>query len=215
MRVVYGGTFDPVHIGHLAVAERLIPLLEPSVFLYLPCCVPVHKAEPTTGTHHRLTMLAIGIQALPDAIKAHCAIDDREVRSGVGQYTVDTLTSLRAEGSETEPLVFVMGGDALHQLATWHRWTELTELAHLVVVGRPDFALVEMPENVQRLLGPSMTDDWSDLGRSAHGKVVLLPDFDVPISSTLLRHDVEKYKNWLAPAVYDYILAQHLYNSGL
>jgi len=215
MRVVYGGTFDPVHVGHLAVAEHLVPALNPSVFLYLPCCVPVHKAEPTTGTHHRLTMLAIGIQALPDTVKARCAIDDREAHSGVGHYTVDTLTAMRAEGPRQESLVFVMGGDSLHQLASWHRWTELTDLAHLVVVGRPGFSLTEVPDSVQRFLSPAMTDDWSSLARSAHGKVMLLPEFDVPISSTLLTHDVKSHNNWLVPAVYDYILAQHLYNSGL
>ncbi len=212
MKTVYGGTFDPVHLGHLAVAEKLVPLLDPDVFLFMPCCVPVHKALPITGTHHRLTMLAIGIQALPSDVRLSCAIDDREVQSGVGQYTFDSLQAIRAELTESEPLVFVLGGDALHQLQTWHRWSELTDLAHLVVLARPGFDLAAAPEVVQTHLQPRMTADWTLLKQAPSGKVVLLPEFDMPISSTLLRNDLNSHKNWLSPTVYDYILAQHLYN---
>lgn len=212
MKIVYGGTFDPIHLGHMGVAEQLVPLLDPDVFLYLPCSVPVHKALPMTGTHHRLTMVALGIQALPEAIRTRCAIDDREVQSGIGQYTYDSLQAIRADATESEPLIFVLGGDALHQLQTWHRWAELTSLAHLVVVGRPSFDLSDAPNIVQTTLQPYVTDDWSLLKGSPCGKVIMLPEFAVPISSTMLRNDLKNHKYWLSPSVYDYILAQHLYN---
>ncbi len=132
---VLGGTFDPIHFGHLRLAQELADALGLERVRFIPTGTPPHRNSPRVSGTHRLDMVRIAIAGNP-VFEA----DDREIRRKGISYSYDTLTELRDELGE-RPLCLLMGADAFAALATWHRWQELFDLAHVVIAHRPGFRL--------------------------------------------------------------------------
>lgn len=211
--VCYGGTFDPVHDGHVAIARAARDGLQAEVAL-LPARDPPHKADTRADAAQRAEMLDLAIAGEPGLV-----VDRRELRRAGPSYSVDTLAGLRAELGADAPIAWLIGADSLRQLHSWHRWRGLFEHAHLIVVQRPgadiDMAALrtaspEVAELVeQRRLSPET------LAMTAHGGFALLPLPGLrPESSTELRRRIaagEPWAHWVAPAVAAYIVRHGLY----
>jgi nicotinate-nucleotide adenylyltransferase len=129
---LFGGTFDPVHNGHLRVAVDAREGLGLDQVRLLPCRLPPHRAPPQAGPEERLALLELALAGQPDLVA-----DGRELEREGPSYTYDTLAGLRTEFGATRPLLLLLGGDAFIELPGWHRWRELTDLAHVVVLQRP------------------------------------------------------------------------------
>lgn len=129
---VLGGTFDPVHNAHLAIAARALEALGARRVLWLPTGAPGYRRAPVAPPEHRLAMLRLAIAGEP-----RYAIDERELAPGHSGYSYDTLSALRAELGAGTPLVMLIGGDQYARLAGWHRWRELFDLARFAVFARP------------------------------------------------------------------------------
>ena len=129
---LYGGTFDPIHFGHLRLATELAEAFRLDRVLFVPAGLPYHRGREAHATSdQRLTMLKLAIGR-----DARFDVDDRELRRPGETYTYDTLAAVRAERGPDLPLVFLTGSDAFSKVDTWHRWQELFDLAHFVVAIR-------------------------------------------------------------------------------
>ena len=132
MKVIFGGTFDPVHIGHLRMANELAETLSVKAVSLMPCYEAVHKQKVGASSEHRLNMLALAIKN--DTL---LALDDRECRRGEASYTIDSLLELRSELG-VESLCLVMGADSANSLSSWLRVGEFSKLTHVVVINRSE-----------------------------------------------------------------------------
>ena len=210
---IFGGTFDPVHFGHLRLAQEIGELLRLAEVRFIPSGTPPHRAEPRLAPQQRLEMVRLAIADNP-LFKA----DDREVRRGSPAYTIDTLSELRREADGTRPLCVLLGADAFLELATWHRWRELFGLAHLVVAHRPGFPPESWParmpqalarEYEARLLKQPLAVHLSPAGGIATQAIAALD-----ISASLIRDSLARGASprYLLPdPVLDYIQANRLY----
>lgn len=211
--VGYGGTFDPVHLGHVAVAKAVHDVLAAPVFL-VPAADPPHK--PATGAHaaHRRRMLELAIAGEPGL-----HVDARELERIGPSYTVDTLAAIRDELGAGASIAWVVGADSLVQLHRWHRWRELFDLAHVIAVGRPGHVLDPTAAGSEardflrdRVASPAT------LREAPAGRLALLP-MEPPRmeSSTQIRALAAKGQPWshLVPAaVASYIGRHRLYATG-
>ncbi len=176
---ILGGTFDPVHIGHLNAAWEAAALLDAEVRL-VPARVPPHRASPVASADERVALLRVALRG-----QSRLVLDTRELdREGLS-YTVDTLAGMRAEQG-ARPLVLLLGEDAFAGLTSWHRWEQLFELAHLGVLTRPgdEPAWPDVLANIvaqRRIADPAMLSD-----RPA-GCVVALPVTPLEVSATRVR----------------------------
>ena len=213
LRIFYGGTFDPVHDGHVAIARAARDTLQAEVAL-LPARDPPHKAVTGANADQRAAMLELAIAGEPGLV-----VDRRELHRAGPSYSVDTLRELRAEFGPDAPLAWLVGGDSLRQLHTWHRWRELFERAHLLVVQRPgaDIDLVALHADAPEVatLVEQCQQPVGALASSAHGGIALLslPDLR-PESSTELRRRIasgQRWEDWVHPAVAGYIVRHGLY----
>ena len=134
---IYGGTFDPVHAGHLEIGRRVSQVFEIDQFLFVPARQAPHKQdrEPASG-YHRYAMLALATLNDPEL-----CVSTFELDAPGRQYTVDTLTHFRSHFGESTELFFVMGADSWTEITTWREWEKLTTLANLIVVTRPGFKI--------------------------------------------------------------------------
>lgn len=150
---VLGGTFDPVHIGHLRLAIEVRDALDLQEVRMIPSARPPHRSQPLASPAQRLAMLQAAVEG-----DAGLRVDDRELRRPGLSYTVDTLRSLHAALGEGCRLVLVLGSDAFRQLHTWHQWEAIPALAHLAVIVRPGFAdhdlVTGLPQQLASLLDP-------------------------------------------------------------
>ena len=216
---VFGGTFDPVHYGHLRLAEEACAALQLARALWIPAGRPPHREAPRASSAHRLQMLRLAIAANP-----RFALDAAECESEAASYTVDTLARLRREHGATQPLVLLLGADAFAGLATWHRWQELSGLAHIAVATRPQHSL-----DAERLPGPlaalwraRLHGDPQPLAEAPAGLVFRFTITDLDIAATRIRQalDAGPGPRYLVPdlryllpdPVLDYIRAHHLYS---
>ena len=145
---VFGGTFAPIHHGHIRLALELRERLGLDRVLIVPSAHPPHRASPEVPPLRRLEWARLAVAGEP-----HLSVDDRETRRLGPSYTYDTLAALRAETGADTPLVLLLGDDAANQLHTWHRWRELIGLAHLVFVERPYEPPAPAPELAAFLRG--------------------------------------------------------------
>ena len=213
LRIYYGGTFDPVHNGHVAIALAARDALQAEVAL-LPARDPPHKALTGADAEQRAAMLELAIADEPGLV-----VDRRELQRAGPSYSVDTLGELRAKFGADVPLAWLIGADSLRQLHTWHRWRDLFELAHLLVVQRPradiDGAALRAAAPEVAALFEQRQRPVDALAFSPHGAIALLPLPGLrPESSTELRRRItngDAWTDWVAPAVSGYIVRHGLY----
>ncbi len=204
---IFGGTFDPVHNGHLQVAQALIEALPFDELRLLPCGQPIHRAPPQASAEDRVAMLQLAVAGISSV-----SIDEHEVRREGPSYMVGTLAALRAEMGDT-PLVLIVGWDAFVGLPRWHRWQRLIELAHLLVVQRPGSVIPPCGE-VEALLQQHQVDDAVALKQRAAGCILLQPVDLLDISSTTVRELIMAKKDVgerLPVAVWAHIKEHSLY----
>ena len=209
---LFGGTFDPIHIGHLRTAVELRKLLGFSELHLLPCARPPHREQPGVTAEHRLQMLKLGIGSGNDAELGLLA-DDRELlRSGLS-YTIDTLAQMRSELGDNVALCLCIGMDSLVNLHTWHRWQDLSDYAHVVVAARPGWHLPETGPVADWLKG-RVVDDPKLFSNESCGYVMLEEMTLLPVSATQIRQDLaaDCSVRYLVPdAVINYINQHGLY----
>ena len=209
---ILGGTFDPVHYGHLRLAEEMLELAHLRQIRFIPTGTPPHRDAPQVSAQHRSAMVQLAIADQPAFV-----LDEREVRRAAPCYTVDTLLELRAELGAEQPLCLLMGGDAFLQLHTWHEWERLFELAHIVVGYRPGFTLEERINSTTLALRSHYQQRISSadtLSQQPAGAIVELAIPKLEISATLIRNRVAEKRTirYLLPnPVADYIHQHHLY----
>lgn len=218
MRIgLMGGTFDPVHYGHLKPAAEVKARLELDKLWLLPNHIPPHKAKATASSEQRLAMLKLACDEFPDM-----DICDIELKRNAPSYSVATLEALQQAfpGAEFQ---FIMGTDSLLSLPSWHQWQRLFSLCNLVVCQRPDWHLPKDAEIQTELAqrGCSVTQALAarDKGQHQSGKIISLPVEPQPFSSTAIRRaiaagDINACRAAMPKAVLKYIVANRLYLGG-
>ncbi|MBL8298638.1 MAG: nicotinate-nucleotide adenylyltransferase [Rhodanobacteraceae bacterium] len=177
---LFGGTFDPVHYGHLRAAWEAAERLDAEVRL-LPANVPPHRAQPVLDADQRVELLRIAL-----AGQSRLSLDTRELGRAGPSYTVDTLHGLRAEIGPERPLILLVGADAFAGLPSWNRWLRLFDLAHVGVLTRPGPARALPPELEQQIQTRHCALDGVWRARDA-GCIVSLDVTDLDISATAIR----------------------------
>ena len=177
---ILGGTFDPVHHGHLRSALEVREQLGLSEVRLVPAARPPHRDAPRASAAHRLAMLELALSGTP-GLRA----DDREIRREGPSWMVDTLASFHAE-APGRPLFLIIGQDAANGLDSWHRWRELFELAHLVIMRRPDARAHYGAELAREIARRETRHPGELLGRPGGG-CVALPVTPLDISATQIR----------------------------
>ena len=208
-----GGTFNPIHFGHLRMAQELAETLQLSEVRFIPSANPPHKTAPEVSAEHRAEMVKIAIADNP-----LFKLDACEVSREGASYTIDTLISLREASGAKTALCLFMGSDAFIKLDTWHRWQELLNYCHIVLVQRPNLSPEnpKLPELLETLLHTHYTENASDLSAKNAGFIHMQQITALDISSTKIR---EMLKNEQAPRylmpekVIDYIKQHHLYSA--
>jgi nicotinate-nucleotide adenylyltransferase len=210
---ILGGTFDPIHYGHLRLAQQVGEALRLEQVRFVPSGTPPHRAAPQLSASERLAM--VNLAARENAL---FAVDDREVlRSGPG-YTVDTLAELRREFGAVRPLCLLVGADAFLDFATWRRWHELFELAHVVIAHRPGYPVDtwqdRMPQPLAREYAARSLKQPLAVHLAPAGGIAVVAITALDISATMIR-DLLRSKSsprYLLPdSVLDYIQARKLY----
>ena len=208
-----GGSFDPVHHGHVALARLFAESLRPDELRVLPAR-PWQKSSLQANDEQRVAMLEL---AFRDA-GMDVTVDRREIDSGNPTYTVETLRGLRAELGPDASIVFLMGADQLQNLESWRDWRSLFALANLGVAARPGYALDQeaLPPAVAKELAPRLAPP-GQVRTTPAGLVCMAHSLDVDISATtvraLLKDGESKVNLLVSPVVLDYIQHHNLYKS--
>jgi len=222
LRIHYGGTFDPVHCGHLAIARAARDHLQVAVRL-LPAADPPHRPAPGANAEQRAQMLALAIGEEPGLLLDRRELERARRLPGVPSYSVDTLRELRAELGPHAPLVWLVGGDSVFGLDTWHRWRELFDFAHVLAIARPGApleaaALAERAPAVHAELEPRwcLPAQLHALPNGGFAEFRLAAER--PESSTELRRRIAagdpRWPDWVPSPVADYIASRRLYGAG-
>lgn len=211
-----GGSYDPVHRGHVALGAHFSSLLQADQLRVIPAGAPWQKGRLGATCEQRAEMAELAFSGLPLPV----VIDRQEIeRSEQGQpsYTIDTLRQMRSELGAQASIVFLMGADQLQRLSTWREWQQLFEYAHICVAARPGFTLEgnSMPQEVAdaftRRLGT-----LDSIRNTPHGLTYLAQDFAVDISATEIRAALQRgtrANELVSPLVLDYIEQHNLYKS--
>ncbi|AWH18679.1 nicotinic acid mononucleotide adenylyltransferase [Stenotrophomonas sp. ZAC14D2_NAIMI4_7] len=214
LRIYYGGTFDPVHLGHLAIARAARDELQVAVRL-LPAADPPHRAPPGATAEQRCRMLSLAIGDEPGLLLDRRELERAKRFPGRPSYTVDTLRELRAELGPSRPLAWLVGADSLLALPAWHEWQALFDLAHFIVAERPGSPL---QDSVDGALGQALDGRWADneqaLFASPSGRVLRLHHPLRSESASAVRAQIAATGPWralLPPAVADYVVDHGLY----
>jgi nicotinate-nucleotide adenylyltransferase len=205
-----GGTFDPIHFGHLRLAEECADALRLNEVRLIPAAKPWQRSGLISAIEHRLEMVRLGVENNPRLV-----VDPREAERNGPTYTVDTLGSLRAEMGQARPLVMIVGSDQFLNLPTWSRWQKLFELAHIAVARRANepFDLGELPAALAAMVANRLTNDRSALTEAA-GRVFSIEMTPLKISSSQIRTLIRTRQSprYLLPeSVYEYIVQHGLY----
>jgi nicotinate-nucleotide adenylyltransferase len=177
---IFGGTFDPIHYGHLRTALEVLQRLSLTKVCFVPCANPPHRDAATVAGASRLDMVRAAV-----ADQSSFVVDDREFKREGPSYSVDTLGSLRSENPSVS-LCLLMGMDSFLGLPDWYHWEDIMTLAHIVVAHRPGWRVPE--EGVLgELLRERGTDEVASLHDSPCGRVFVTPVTQLEISATQLR----------------------------
>ena len=207
LHLCYGGTFDPVHDGHIAIAGFARRVCDADVY-FIPSADPPHRQKPLATARQRADMLRIAMSGEPRFF-----LDLRELERDKPSYTVDTLRQLRAELGSEQPIAWLIGADAFAQLHTWHEWESLFDLAHFVVAVRPGYSM----HSPHFPINERICSSAQQLKESAAGRVFSLQCPLRSESATAIRQAFATGQppNGLNPAVHAYILEHGLYPKAL
>jgi nicotinate-nucleotide adenylyltransferase len=206
---ILGGTFDPIHYGHLRPAHEVQQALALAQVRLIPAGEPPHRVAPAASAQQRLQMVQRAVAEYPNFV-----VDDRELLRAGPSYTVETLESLRTEYSE-QTLCLIMGIDAFLDLESWHQSRRIPEMAHIVVVTR-----LSVPGNsidgsaLPEWTAGRLTPDPQALVESKFGRIYITRVTPQAISASKIRSaiaDGESVQDWIPPAVWSYIQAERLY----
>ncbi len=209
---LFGGTFDPVHYGHLRLAEEARVKLGLEQVLWLPSGRPAHRDAPACAAQHRLEMVRLAIEGNPGF-----ALDAAEVQAAAPSYTVTSLERLRSLHGPTKPLVLLLGADAFAGLSAWHRWQELFALAHLAVASRPGHPIEPrlLPTALEHEFRARLAQEPEALDQAPAGEILPFTITSLDISATSIRKalDTNASARYLLPdPVLDYIARHRLYH---
>ena len=200
---LFGGTFDPVHYGHIKPALSVKQALNLTQLRFIPNRLPPHRESPWLSVEQRLMLLKIALNDYPDVI-----IDERELNRDGPSYMVDTLSSLKKDFPD-EGLCLIIGMDAFFGITSWFKWQSLFELCHLVVTTRPGFDQNEiegqMDSKDYQFLAKRMTTEANTLTAQESGKILLQSVPQLDISSTQIRDnllDDEQISQWMPEQAY-------------
>ncbi len=208
---VLGGTFDPIHFGHLRLAEEIADGCGLSQVRVVAAGTPPHRRVPQASAQQRFDMVCAAVNG-----NARLAADQSEIFRTQPCFTVDTLTGLRAEFGTQTPICLLLGADAFLQLTTWHRWQQLFELAHVVVAQRPGYALDQdlLPTPLAAEFEARFNSNPRSIHDRAHGIIVKVAIAALDISATGIRAHIaarQSARYLLPDIVLDYIQANTLY----
>lgn len=208
---VLGGSFDPVHNGHVALAGYFAKLLVPDELRIIPAGQPWQKQGLQTPPEQRVAMAssAFGGLAVP------VVIDEQEIRRGGATYTIDTLRALRQELGPDVSLAFLMGADQLQKLQTWKEWQRLFEYAHLCAASRPGYGVEDMaPEVAREFTRRAATPE--QIRSTPKGLAYIATNLAIDVSATQIRDALEQggdVASLIPAGVLDYIQQHHLYRN--
>lgn len=207
---VLGGTFNPIHYGHLRMAQELADVLKLSQVRFIPSANPPHKASPTVSAQQRAAMVQLAITDNP-----LFTLDTRELERTGASYTIDTLISLREELGTDAALCLMMGSDAFIKLNTWHRWRELLNYCHIILVQRPNItSQPTLPDELAALLQDHYSENIDDLLEKSAGYIHMQVITPLDISATKIRQGLNLgySPRYLMPDhVIEYIATHKLY----
>ncbi|HAT1885982.1 TPA: nicotinate-nucleotide adenylyltransferase [Legionella pneumophila subsp. pneumophila] len=205
---IFGGTFDPVHNGHIKTSLAIQANFGFDSYYFLPCKSPAIKPPSFASSEQRVEMLKLALKPYPDF-----KIDTRELDRDTPSYMVYTLQSFRQEYTDSS-LTLIIGYDGLLTLPQWYQWEKIIFLANLLVINREEFFQQPVPKSVQTLLNQYRNDDKNILLNHHAGSICLYNAGHYDISSTKIREQLKQHKdvkNNLPDLVYDYIKKQGLY----
>jgi nicotinate-nucleotide adenylyltransferase len=207
---LFGGTFNPIHHGHIALAQSVADTLHCSQIRFIPAAIPPHKAIPAVTALHRANMVQLAIEDHPDFILDTCELD----RQGPS-YTIETLHLLRHRLPE-KSLCLIMGQDSYLKLPSWHRWQELLDYCHLLIVHRAEIAHTLQLHSAHQHKLVDIAQAAAQFAAQAHGLITYLPLTPPDVSSTRIRADLAQGHAHIAgmpEKVLHYIKENHLYLS--
>jgi nicotinate-nucleotide adenylyltransferase len=204
---ILGGTFDPIHYGHLRPAQEVLRALDLAEMRVIPAANPPHRRPPVATPEQRLRMVELAVAGVPGF-----TVDERELRRNGPSYTVLTLESLCSEFGG-RPMCLLMGLDAFEGIETWHQWQRLPELAHFIVMTRPGW---ELPagDRLPPWARGRVVRETSKLTETSAGKIYFQAVTPQDISATRIREALargEPVEAWLPSAVLEYIRANRVY----
>ena len=204
---ILGGTFDPIHIGHLRAAIELSEQLPLSEIRFMPCKQPVLKKTLVANAEHRINMLRLALAGYEKLL-----IDDRELHRNTPSYTIDSLQEIRDEMPD-RIITLIIGSDAFRDFDQWHRWREILNLAHLIIIPRPQYDL-PTTDPLATLLKSHQTQDFNALMREHNGRIWISATPLLTISAREIRKHIVAHLDvrYLVPDdVLKYIAAEGLY----
>jgi len=202
---ILGGTFDPVHLGHVETALAAGRALSLDRVLVLPSGVPPHRRPPVASRFHRFAMTALAVNGVTPL-----AASDLEIGEAGPSYSYDTLARLQATGLDASQLYFITGADAFAEIATWSRYPDVLDMANFIVISRPGCAAGELPRRLPTLAARMTTT--VDVAGNRDERRILLVDARTPdVSSTVVRHRLETGASiaGLVPAAVATYIEQH------
>lgn len=202
---LFGGSFDPVHIGHLRVAEDIRQQLNLQQIHWIPCGTPPHRSQNLAAAEHRTAMVQLAIQDNP-----HFQLNDIELRRQGPSYMVDTLEQMAKDEDTVQCKCLIIGSDAFSQFHTWKRWQRILDLVNLVVMARPKRELVISPE-LEDQVKNRIIKQPEKVHDSAAGKIVFLPVTQLEISATYIRQLIHQGQSvrYLVPDEVLHYIGQH------
>jgi nicotinate-nucleotide adenylyltransferase len=208
--IIYGGTFDPLHKGHLNTAQTIQSHFHFDQFIFLPCKAPVLKNHAIATPQQRIHMLKLGLENFPPEF----IVDQSEIERDSPSYMAITLDNFRHRYGPDTAITLLMGIDTFTQLPQWHEWERLLSLGHLMVIERPQANEAQIPPLLQKVLKCHETQEEHSILHHSHGSILRYNAGSFDISSSWIRKNLAEGNDltpWLPKAVYQFIKNNRLY----
>lgn len=209
---IFGGTYDPIHNGHLYVAGKIMQMFPMKQIRFIPCYQPVHRNKPFATIEQRLKMVSLALKGHPEYV-----LDESEARRKGPSYTIETLQMLRKELGETMPLGLILG-DAFEYYNQWYRWQEIINYAHIIVVQRSKRNILKNNQELFHYVEKKRIYEPKTLLQSPAGSLIWTDIVGLPISSTKIRERIANGKDvskQVPRAVLNYIKENQIYQSSV